>query len=154
MDAPCSIPKLFSPIQLGDLKLAHRIVMAPLTRYRANLAHVHGDMAVEYYSQRASVPGGLIITEATFIAQKAGGERNVPGIWSDAQVAAWKRVCLPSTSSLYTSLRIITPRSPMRFTLEGATSTCSFGPSGALLTQKCSGKRTHVSLTFLLQMSS
>lgn len=93
-----NIPKLFSPIRVGDVLLAHRIVMAPLTRYRANVAHVNGDLALEYYSQRASVPGGLIITEATFIAPKAGGERNVPGIWNDAQAAAWRRVRAPTIS--------------------------------------------------------
>ena len=92
MPVSTTVPKLFSPIQLGDVRLGHRIVMAPLTHYRANLAHVHGDLAVEYYGQRSSIPGGLIITEATFIAQQAVGEKNVPGIWSDEQVAAWRRV--------------------------------------------------------------
>ncbi|KAA1472714.1 NADH:flavin oxidoreductase/NADH oxidase [Dentipellis sp. KUC8613] len=85
-------PKLFQPYKLGDLQLAHRVVMAPLTRYRADDAHVHGDLAVEYYSQRASTPGTLLITEATFIAPQAGGADNVPGVWSDAQIAGWKRV--------------------------------------------------------------
>lgn len=66
--------------------------MAPLTRIRANSAHVHGPLAVEYYSQRASVPGTLIITEATFISVRAGGMNNVPGIYTEEQVAAWKKV--------------------------------------------------------------
>ncbi|QRV96275.1 NADH:flavin oxidoreductase/NADH oxidase [Ceratobasidium sp. AG-Ba] len=56
------------------------------------LQHVHTDLAVQYYAQRAEVPGTLLITEATFIAAEAGGFRNVPGIWNDAQVAAWKKV--------------------------------------------------------------
>ncbi len=63
-----SVPKLLSPIRVGNLDLAHRVVLAPLTRLRANAAHVHGDLAVTYYGQRASKPGSLLITEATFIA--------------------------------------------------------------------------------------
>ncbi|ETW79286.1 hypothetical protein HETIRDRAFT_453737 [Heterobasidion irregulare TC 32-1] len=85
-------PKLFHPIRVGNINLQHRIVLAPLTRCRANAEHVHGDYAVDYYSQRASVPGTLLITEATFIAPQAGGNTNVPGIWSDEQVEAWKKV--------------------------------------------------------------
>lgn len=84
--------KLFKPIRVGDITLGHRIVLAPLTRYRADINHAHTDLAVKYYSQRASVPGTLLITEATFISPQAGGEDHVPGIWSDKQVAAWKRV--------------------------------------------------------------
>ena len=87
-----SVSKLFSPTKVGNCDLKHRVAMAPLTRFRANRAHVHGDLAVEYYAQRATVPGTLLITEATFISQKAGGYNNVPGIWNDEQVAAWKRV--------------------------------------------------------------
>ena len=84
--------KLFQPVRVGRLNLAHRIVLAPLTRYRADEAHVPADIVVEYYSQRASTPGTLLITEATFIAAKAGGYDNIPGIWSDAQVEGWKKV--------------------------------------------------------------
>ncbi|KAH9848882.1 NADH:flavin oxidoreductase/NADH oxidase [Lenzites betulinus] len=87
------VPKLFQPVQVGDLTLGHRVVLAPLTRFRANDKHVHGDMAVQYYSQRASTPGTLLITEATYIAPWAGSVSvHVPGIWSDDQVAAWKRI--------------------------------------------------------------
>ncbi|OSX62236.1 hypothetical protein POSPLADRAFT_1056819 [Postia placenta MAD-698-R-SB12] len=86
------VPKLFQPTKVGTSILSHRVVLAPLTRFRADKAHVHGDLAVEYYAQRASVPGTLLITEATFIAAKAGGYDNVPGIWNDEQVAGWKRV--------------------------------------------------------------
>lgn len=86
------IPKLLSPTRVGGLQLAHRVVLAPLTRYRANTAHVHGDLAVTYYGQRASTPGSLLITEATFIAAEAGGYKNVPGIWNTDQINAWKRV--------------------------------------------------------------
>ncbi|EPQ49950.1 NADH flavin oxidoreductase, partial [Gloeophyllum trabeum ATCC 11539] len=81
---------LFQPKQVGEITVQHRIVLAPLTRNRANKEHVHGDLAVEYYSQRASMPGTLLITEATYIARKAGGYPHVPGIWSEEQIAAWK----------------------------------------------------------------
>ncbi|KAI0780588.1 NADH:flavin oxidoreductase/NADH oxidase [Trametes elegans] len=92
-----SVPKLFQPATVGELALAHRVVLAPLTRCRANLAHVPGDLAVEYYAQRASVPGTLLISEGTFIAPQAGGlsvtsNARVPAIWSAEQIAAWKRV--------------------------------------------------------------
>ncbi|KAI8996263.1 NADH:flavin oxidoreductase/NADH oxidase [Trametes punicea] len=86
------VPKLFQPVQVGHMTLGHRVVMAPLTRYRADTKHVHTDLAVTYYSQRASVPGTLLISEATFIAPFAGLYDQVPGIWSDEQVAAWKKV--------------------------------------------------------------
>jgi len=83
---------LFRPLALGTTELAHRIVMAPLTRLRADR---NGDlptaMMAEYYGQRAS-PGGLIISEATAIAVTGRGYLGAPGIYSDAQVDAWKRV--------------------------------------------------------------
>ena len=88
------VPKLFQPIKVGQHWLGHRVVLAPLTRYRANKAHVHGDLAVTYYGQRATIPGTLLITEATFISAKAGGYDNIPGIWNDEQVVGWKRVSL------------------------------------------------------------
>lgn len=84
---------LFQPLKVGRMQLAHRVAMAPLTRFRANKDHVHGDLGVEYYSQRASVPGTLLVTEATFISPQAGGYDNVPGIYTADQIAAWKRVC-------------------------------------------------------------
>ncbi|KAJ7080961.1 hypothetical protein B0H15DRAFT_475017 [Mycena belliarum] len=85
--------KLFEPIQVGTLALQHRVVLAPLTRYKADEAHVpYLPLVAEYYGQRASKPGSLLITEATFIAACAGGYQYVPGIWSAAQIAAWKEV--------------------------------------------------------------
>ncbi len=96
-----STPALFQPIQIGDAKLSNRVVLAPLTRFRADNAHVHTDLGVEYYKQRSSVPGTLLITEATYITAQAGGMPNAPGIWSDAQIAAWKKVrALLRTSDL------------------------------------------------------
>ncbi|KAF5372381.1 hypothetical protein D9615_009310 [Tricholomella constricta] len=85
-------PKLFQPLQVGDMTLQHRVVMAPLTRFRADDKHVPLPHVIDYYTQRASVPGTLLISEATFIAQRAGGYPNAPGIWSDTQIAAWKKI--------------------------------------------------------------
>ncbi|KAJ6489663.1 FMN-linked oxidoreductase [Mycena vitilis] len=87
-----STPKLFSPITVGDLKLQHRVVLAPLTRFKANGEHIPFPRVAEYYAQRASCPGTLLITEGTFIAPKAGGWNHVPGIWSRPQIEAWKVV--------------------------------------------------------------
>ncbi|THU82254.1 NADH:flavin oxidoreductase/NADH oxidase [Dendrothele bispora CBS 962.96] len=88
------MPSLFSPIQVGPCPLKHRVVLAPLTRIRGTLdTNVpQNPMMKEYYAQRGSVPGTLLITEATFIAAKAGLYRGVPGIYSDEQIAAWKEI--------------------------------------------------------------
>ncbi|KAF8313589.1 FMN-linked oxidoreductase [Clavulina sp. PMI_390] len=90
MSAPTS--NLFDPISVGPLHLQHRVVLAPLTRFRANKKHVIGDLAPEYYSQRGSTPGTLLISESIIIAPEAAGFDHMPGIWSEEQVAAWKRV--------------------------------------------------------------
>ncbi|KAI9448666.1 NADH:flavin oxidoreductase/NADH oxidase [Russula earlei] len=88
-----STSKLFQPIQLSKVTLQHRVVMAPLTRNRGNNKHTHTSLAVEHYAARASVPGTLIISEATLIAHKASGYTfHAPGIWSEEQIVAWKRV--------------------------------------------------------------
>ncbi|KAH0840797.1 Chanoclavine-I aldehyde reductase [Fonsecaea pedrosoi] len=84
--------RLFSPLQLGHAKLAHRIVMAPLTRFRADDDGVPMEFVPLYYAQRASTPGTLLITEATLISPRASGVANVPGIWSSKHIAAWKKV--------------------------------------------------------------
>ncbi len=82
---------LFTPVALGDLRLPNRIVMAPLTRCRADADHVPTAIMAEYYAQRASA--GLIVAEATMVMEgnSAFGGRE-PGIYSAAQVAAWQRV--------------------------------------------------------------
>lgn len=85
-------PRLFQPIRVGHMELQNRVVLAPLTRLRADKGHTPTDLQVEYYAQRASVPGSLLITEGTFISPQAGGIDFVPGIWSDAQVTGWKKV--------------------------------------------------------------
>jgi 2,4-dienoyl-CoA reductase-like NADH-dependent reductase (Old Yellow Enzyme family) len=84
--------KLFQPLKVGDMLLQHRVVMAPLTRFRGDIQHVPLPHVTDYYTQRASVPGTLLVTEATFIAQRAGGYPNAPGIWTDEQISAWKKV--------------------------------------------------------------
>ncbi|KAJ6514904.1 hypothetical protein C8R47DRAFT_1001025, partial [Mycena vitilis] len=84
--------KLFQPMLVGDIKLGHRVVFAPSTRFRCDKDHVPLPHVAEYYEQRASTSGTLLITESTLIAPRAGGYENVPGIWSDEQIAAWKKV--------------------------------------------------------------
>ncbi|KAJ7753312.1 NADH:flavin oxidoreductase/NADH oxidase [Mycena maculata] len=86
------LPTLFQPIKVGDVQLRHRVVLAPSTRFRSNAEGVPSLGMAEYYAQRGSTPGTLLIAEATLIARKAGGFRNVPGIWSAEQIAAWKQV--------------------------------------------------------------
>jgi N-ethylmaleimide reductase len=83
---------LFSPLKIGPFELAHRVVMAPLTRMRAE----PGTLApralnAEYYAQRAT-PGGLLIAEASPVLPTGFGNPNVPGIYSETQIAGWKRV--------------------------------------------------------------
>ncbi|NCV95074.1 MAG: alkene reductase, partial [Burkholderiaceae bacterium] len=81
---------LFTPVTLGLLSLENRILMAPLTRMRASDDGVPGPLAAEYYAQRTSA--GLIISEATQISPLGKGYPATPGIYSDAQVAAWRTV--------------------------------------------------------------
>jgi N-ethylmaleimide reductase len=89
----CVMKNLFEPCQAGQLQLASRIVMAPLTRNRAPQALANALMA-EYYAQRANpaTGAGLIITEATAISHQGQGYADVPGIWSTEQVKAWQAV--------------------------------------------------------------
>jgi N-ethylmaleimide reductase len=83
---------LFSPLRMGAVDLAHRVVLAPLTRRRATVPdNVPGPLAADYYAQRAS-PGGLLITEATQVCPEGQGYPATPGIHSAAQVAGWRRV--------------------------------------------------------------
>lgn len=86
-----SIPEtLLSPVQLGPYTLRNRAVMSPLTRSRAGEGDVPSAMAVEYYRQRATA--GLIITEGSQVSAQGKGYSRTPGIFTDAQVAGWKRV--------------------------------------------------------------
>jgi N-ethylmaleimide reductase len=81
---------LFSPYRLGDLELANRFVMAPMTRSRAVDGNVPNPLAPTYYAQRASA--GLIVTEATQVSPQGVGYIRTPGIHSTAQVAGWRRI--------------------------------------------------------------
>jgi N-ethylmaleimide reductase len=81
---------LFSPVTVGDLDLGNRVVMAPMTRSRSDDEGRVPDFAADYYAQRADA--GLIVTEATNISPQAVGYAFTPGIWSGAQVDAWKPV--------------------------------------------------------------
>ena len=79
MAAPVITPKLFQPIQVGAHTLSHRVVLAPLTRGRADTSFMPGPNVKEYYAQRASTPGTLLISKATYIAAKAGLDSHIPG---------------------------------------------------------------------------
>ena len=81
---------LINPLQVGELNLPNRVVMAPLTRCRASAGRVPNTLMAEYYVQRASA--GLILTEATAVSPQGVGYPDTPGIWSDEQVEGWKHV--------------------------------------------------------------
>jgi len=81
---------LFTPTQLGDIAIANRVAMAPLTRNRAIHDRIPNPLAIQYYEQRASA--GLLIAEATQISPLGQGYLDTPGIYSQAQIDAWKKV--------------------------------------------------------------
>jgi N-ethylmaleimide reductase len=85
-------PSLFSPLQVGPYRLNHRVVMAPLTRMRAERPSLAPrPLNAEYYAQRAT-PGGLIIAEASPVMPSGHGNPGVPGIYSEAQIKGWRGV--------------------------------------------------------------
>ena len=124
-----------------------------LTRFLGNNKHMHTNLATEHYAVCSSVPGTL--SEATFIAHKASGQYKasgqssyVPGIWSDEQIAPWKKVCL--------FLRLSSPRSVLNTSLSKMTdagvhangsSTCNFGHWDVLHLLNSSRKRALLSST-------
>lgn len=81
---------LFDPIKLGDIELLNRIIMAPMTRARASEGRMPNDLMRMYYCQRASA--GLIVAEATSVSPQGVGYAHTPGIWSRAQVDAWRTI--------------------------------------------------------------
>ena len=115
--ADTSSTDLFSPTRLGPLELANRIVMAPLTRSRALERDVPSELAIEYYVQRASA--GLIIAEATQVSAQGKGYVFTPGIYSDEQVVAWKKITSP-------------------YMRPAARSICNSGTSAAFRIPRCS----------------
>lgn len=82
--------RLFTPLLAGAIEMQNRVVMAPLTRNRAYAGDVPGPLHVEYYRQRAGA--GLIVTEGSQISPMGKGYTATPGIYSDAQVAGWRKV--------------------------------------------------------------
>ncbi len=84
------MPTLFDPLRCGAFTLANRVVMAPLTRNRADAERVPTSLMRSYYEQRASA--GLIISEATQISPQGQGYRDTPGMYSDAQVQGWRTI--------------------------------------------------------------
>lgn len=83
--------KLFSPVRIGRLQIGHRVVLAPLTRMRAEEGAVPGLLMAEYYSQRSS-RGGLVITEATIAIDGGNGYLGAPGLYDDSQIEGWKAI--------------------------------------------------------------
>jgi N-ethylmaleimide reductase len=87
-----NFPLLFSPLQVGPYHLNHRIVMAPLTRMRAEKgSFAPRPLNAEYYRQRAT-PGGLIIAEASPVMSTGRGNAGTPGIYSVRQIEGWREV--------------------------------------------------------------
>ncbi len=84
------MPDLFDPLQLGAICAPNRVLMAPLTRGRADRDAVPTAVMADYYAQRAGA--GLIISEATGVSRQGLGWPFAPGLWTDAQAAAWKPV--------------------------------------------------------------
>jgi N-ethylmaleimide reductase len=82
--------QLFTPVQIGRYTLPNRLVMAPMTRSRADDNGIPDDLVVTYYAQRASA--GLIISEGVFPSAMGKGYVRTPGIVTDAQVTAWKKI--------------------------------------------------------------
>src|SRR6202035_4840018 len=90
-----NLPHLFSPLQVGPYRLQHRVVMAPLTRMRADRSSfVPRLLNAEYYGQRAT-PGGLLIAEASPVMVTGRGNPGTPGIYSDEQIKGWHGVVDP-----------------------------------------------------------
>ena len=83
---------LFQPLQVGPMRLSHRVVMAPLTRMRADPAtNAPVPINARYYGQRAS-DGGLIIAEASQVSQQGKGAPTTPGIHTETQIAGWRGI--------------------------------------------------------------
>lgn len=81
--------KVFEPVKMGRYTLKNRLVMAPMTRSRAQYDGTPGELAAEYYAQRAGV--GLIVSEGTQPSEDGQGYLTTPGIYTDAQVVGWKQ---------------------------------------------------------------
>ncbi|MDP2356800.1 MAG: alkene reductase [Beijerinckiaceae bacterium] len=82
--------RLFTPLRIGTLELPSRVIMAPMTRSRADNEGVPLDYVADFYVQRAAA--GLMLTEAIYVSPMAKGYVRTPGLWNDAQQAAWGRI--------------------------------------------------------------
>jgi N-ethylmaleimide reductase len=115
---------LFSPLQVGPYRLNHRVVMAPLTRMRADKAsYAPRALNTEYYAQRAT-PGGLIIAEASPVTPTGRGNPATPGIYSEQQIAGWRDI----TEAVHAKGGFIF----LQLWHVGRVSHSSFQPNGAL----------------------
>ncbi len=85
-----TLPALFTPVKIGSLQLPNRVIMSPMTRIRAEEGCVPSERMVRYYSQRASA--GLIITEGTHPSPMGRGYTYPPGLHTEEQAAAWRKV--------------------------------------------------------------
>ncbi|WBW71481.1 NADPH dehydrogenase, (Old yellow enzyme) involved in small alpha,beta-unsaturated carbonyl compound [Schizosaccharomyces osmophilus] len=84
---------LFDPIKVGNMELQHRIVHAPATRLRCHEdGMVMTDLVKEYYSQRSAIPGTFLITESIFSGPKSGGFTNIPCLYNEKHVEAWRPI--------------------------------------------------------------
>src|SRR5580698_4822797 len=83
--------KLFTPVTVGAYTIAHRVVLAPMTRLRSNSDDSPSDMMAKFYAQRAD-KGNLLIMEGTAVAITGRSYYGAPGIYEDGQIPAWKRL--------------------------------------------------------------
>ncbi|KAH7068563.1 hypothetical protein FB567DRAFT_634520 [Paraphoma chrysanthemicola] len=90
MSNTMSESRLFKPLKLGTMELKNRVAMAPCTRFRASDDAAILPMAKAYYGERACVPGTLLIAEGAFISKHHGGYPNIPGIYNQEHIDAWK----------------------------------------------------------------
>lgn len=90
--SPLKDTDLFKQIKVGEHTLSNKVTFAPTTRNRALEDHTPSDLELEYYAKRSKFPGSLLVTEATFVSEQGGLYSNVPGIWNDKQVDAWKKI--------------------------------------------------------------
>lgn len=84
--------RLFKPLKIGNIEVKHRVGMAAVSRCRADSEHVPIEFMKQYYCQRASVPGTLLIAEANLVSKEQGELLNVPGLYSPQQTADWKSI--------------------------------------------------------------
>src|SRR5260370_22162392 len=126
-------PSLFSPLKVGPYQLKHRLTMAPLTRMRAAKPSLAPrPLNAEYYAQRAT-PGGLLIAEASPVMATGFGSPGVPGIYTEQQVAGWRKV----VDAVHANGGVIF----LQLWHVGRVSHSSFQPGGALPVAPSAGAR-------------